>query len=47
MPEATPGYVEKPGPEEGDDPNFVSDTNNLITIKQNGPTLREIRDTRH
>jgi len=31
--------------EEGDDPNFVSDTNNLITIKQTGPTLREIRDT--
>eukprot|EP00962_Isochrysis_galbana_P022492 scaffold6727_cov106-Isochrysis_galbana.AAC.2 len=33
--------------EEGDDPNFVSDTNNLITIKQKqkGPTLREIRDT--
>eukprot|EP00962_Isochrysis_galbana_P029534 scaffold9442_cov117-Isochrysis_galbana.AAC.14 len=32
--------------EEGDDPNFVSDTNNLITIKQQkGPTLREIRDT--
>eukprot|EP00962_Isochrysis_galbana_P036039 scaffold12388_cov122-Isochrysis_galbana.AAC.9 len=34
-------------PEEGDDPNFnfISDTNNLITIKQKGPTLREIRDT--
>jgi len=31
--------------EEGDDPNFVSDTNNLITIKQKGPTIREIRDT--
>eukprot|EP00962_Isochrysis_galbana_P029613 scaffold9490_cov128-Isochrysis_galbana.AAC.1 len=31
--------------EDGDDPNFVSDTNNLITIKQKGPTFREIRDT--
>eukprot|EP00962_Isochrysis_galbana_P017895 scaffold5151_cov125-Isochrysis_galbana.AAC.1 len=33
-------------PEEGDDPNFnfVSDTNNLITIKQKGP-VQEIRDT--
>eukprot|EP00962_Isochrysis_galbana_P023218 scaffold6978_cov155-Isochrysis_galbana.AAC.5 len=31
--------------EEGDDPNFISDTNNLITIKQKGPLLRDIRDS--
>jgi len=30
---------------EGDDPNFISDTNNLITIKQKGPLLRDIRDS--
>eukprot|EP00962_Isochrysis_galbana_P010623 scaffold2940_cov128-Isochrysis_galbana.AAC.5 len=33
------------GIEEGDDPEFVSDTNNLITIKQMGPTLHDIRDS--
>eukprot|EP00962_Isochrysis_galbana_P034386 scaffold11639_cov112-Isochrysis_galbana.AAC.2 len=43
-PPRPPPIVEE-APEEGDDPNFVSDTNNLITIKQNGPALREIRDT--
>jgi len=44
-PPPRPPPIEEEAPEEGDDPNFVSDTNNLITIKQNGPTLREIRDT--
>eukprot|EP00962_Isochrysis_galbana_P003864 scaffold1084_cov114-Isochrysis_galbana.AAC.4 len=44
-PPPPPPPIEEEAPEEGDDPNFVSDTNNLITIKQNGPTLREIRDT--
>src|SRR6056297_3187257 len=40
-----PPTIEEETMEEGDDPDFVSDTNNLITIKQKGPTLREIRDT--
>eukprot|EP00962_Isochrysis_galbana_P033804 scaffold11375_cov123-Isochrysis_galbana.AAC.2 len=31
--------------EAGGDPEFVSDTNNMITIKQKGPTLHEIRDS--
>eukprot|EP00962_Isochrysis_galbana_P006746 scaffold1816_cov134-Isochrysis_galbana.AAC.5 len=44
-PPPRPPPIEEVAPEEGDDPNFISDTNNLITIKQKGPTLREIRDT--
>eukprot|EP00962_Isochrysis_galbana_P031288 scaffold10191_cov108-Isochrysis_galbana.AAC.18 len=44
-PHPRPPPIAEEAPEEGGDPNFVSDTNNLITIKQNGPTLREIRDT--
>eukprot|EP00962_Isochrysis_galbana_P038332 scaffold13609_cov106-Isochrysis_galbana.AAC.1 len=34
-----PPPIEEETMEEGDDPNFVSDTNNLITIKQKGPNL--------
>jgi len=33
------------GFEEGEDPEFISDTNNMITIKQKGPTLHDIRDS--
>eukprot|EP00962_Isochrysis_galbana_P040155 scaffold14521_cov121-Isochrysis_galbana.AAC.3 len=44
-PPPRPPPIAEEAMEEGDDPNFVSDTNNLITIKQKGPTIREIRDT--
>eukprot|EP00962_Isochrysis_galbana_P006376 scaffold1723_cov104-Isochrysis_galbana.AAC.11 len=44
-PPPRPPLIAKEAPEEGDDPDFVSDTNNLITVKQKGPAFQEIRDT--